>query len=78
MKALMASSCSVLLHFDVHYCAYLIAESRAISRYIDAKSGGKLSHRDNLAEWALVETWTSVETSNFDKHASGKTHSYEC
>jgi len=44
-------------------------ESRAIARYIDAKSGGKLLHLANVPQYGLVETWASVEASNFDKYA---------
>jgi hypothetical protein len=46
-------------------------ESRAVARYIDAKSGNKLSRHNNLAEWGRVETWASVEAFNWDKYASG-------
>jgi len=45
-------------------------ESRAIARYIDAKAGGKLAHRNDIDQAALVDTWCSVEQAYFDKHAS--------
>jgi len=43
-------------------------ESRAIARYIDAKSGGALTPKE-LHERAEMEQWISVETSNFSPHA---------
>jgi len=43
-------------------------ESRAISRYLDAKTGGALTPKDPQAR-ALMEQWISVETSNFAPHA---------
>ena len=50
---------------------YVIIESRAIARYIDARAGAKLSHYNNLDEWGRVETWASIEGTQFDKYASG-------
>ena len=43
-------------------------ESRAMARYIDDKSGGKLTPKDARAR-ALMEEWISIETSNFTPHA---------
>jgi glutathione S-transferase len=43
-------------------------ESRAMARYIDAKSGGSLTPKD-LQGRALMEQWISIETSNFTPHA---------
>jgi glutathione S-transferase len=43
-------------------------ESRAMMRYIDEKSGGKLTPKDPQKR-ALMEQWISVETSNFTPHA---------
>jgi glutathione S-transferase len=43
-------------------------ESRAIARYIDAKTGGKLTPTD-LKHRAKMEQWISVETENFRPHA---------
>jgi len=45
-------------------------ESRAIARYIDAKSGAKLTHVNNAEEAAIIDTWSSVEQAYFDKPAS--------
>jgi len=39
-------------------------ESRAMARYIDAKSGGKLTPKD-AQQHGLMEQWISVETSYF-------------
>ncbi len=43
-------------------------ESRAICRYINEKSGGKLIPQD-LQGRALAEQWVSVESANFTPHA---------
>jgi glutathione S-transferase len=43
-------------------------ESRAMCRYIDRKSGGKLVPTD-LKAYARMEQWISVETQEFSAHA---------
>jgi len=47
---------------------FAMYESRAIARYIDAKSGGKLTPTE-LKQRAKMEQWISVETENFTPHA---------
>ncbi len=43
---------------------FALYESRAMSRYVDEKAGGKLTPRDPRAH-ATMEQWISVETENF-------------
>jgi len=43
-------------------------ESRAMSRYIDDKSGNTLTPKE-AKERALMEEWISIETENFTPHA---------
>jgi glutathione S-transferase len=43
-------------------------ESRAICRYLDERTGGKLEPKDAKGR-GLMEQWISVETSNFTPHA---------
>jgi glutathione S-transferase len=44
---------------------WLLYESRAICRYIDAKLTGPSLMPSDLRQRALVEQWISIETSNF-------------
>jgi len=44
-------------------------ESRAVARYFDAIKGGHLLQLNDPAQYGLVETWASVEASNFDRPA---------
>jgi len=44
-------------------------ESRAIGKYIDIKSGGKLLHIKDPKTYGLVENWSYVEESAWSKHA---------
>lgn len=50
-------------------------ESRAMARYIDAKSGGALTPKE-AHERAEMEQWISVETSNFSPHAMKFVYQY--
>jgi glutathione S-transferase len=47
---------------------FTMFESRAISRYVDQKAGGKLVPSDAKTR-AKVEQWISIETSEFSGHA---------
>ena len=47
---------------------FMLFESRAICRYLNETSGGKLVPSDARGR-ALMEQWISVETSNFTPHA---------
>lgn len=47
---------------------FVLYESRAIARYLDAKAGHPLSP-SALQDHARMEQWISVETSNFAPHA---------
>jgi glutathione S-transferase len=47
---------------------FVLYESQAICRYLDAKLAGRLVPRDARAR-ALVDQWLSVEQANFSKHA---------
>lgn len=47
---------------------FAMYESRAICRYLNDKTSGKLVPTDAKAK-ALMEQWISVETSNFTPHA---------
>jgi len=44
-------------------------ESRAIGKYIDIKSGGKLLHIKDPRTYGLVENWSYVEESAWSKNA---------
>jgi glutathione S-transferase len=52
---------------------FILYESRAISRYIAAKAGSSLLPTGDAKKVGLFEQAVSIETSNFDPHASGIT-----
>jgi len=45
---------------------FVLFESRAIMRYLNLKSGGKLGSTTDPTSYGLVESWLSVEQSNFN------------